>query len=214
MLENLSGKDFKSQFKENKTLRLVTITVGAVAIVVVGYILYNTFIAGPANEKSKDAYWVGLNYAAKDSTDQAIEELSRVVKEYDGKLGGENAQLVLARMYMSKGDFGKALNELEGVKLKDTYLSVYAIGLQGDCNSEMKKYDEAKDLYIKAAEKNENEKTSPEFLFKAALCAEKLGKNEEAAELYTRIKDNYVMFSNQKSIDKYIARAKNKPKKG
>ncbi len=214
MLENLSGKDFKSQFKENKTLRLVTITVGAVAIVVVGYILFNTFVSGPANEKSKDAYWTGLNYAAQDSVDQAIEELSRVVKEYDGKVGGENAQFVLARMYMSKGDFKKALDELEGVKVKDTYLSIYAIGLQGDCQSEMGKYDEAKDLYIEAAERNENEKTSPDFLFKAALCAEKQGKNEEAAELYTRIKDNYVMFSNQKAIEKYIARAKNKPKKG
>lgn len=213
MLENLSGKDFKTQFKENKTLRLVTITVGAVVIVVLGYLAYNTFIGGPANEKSKDAYWAGLNYASKDSVDQAIDELTRAVKEYDGKVGGENAQFVLARMYMSKGDFKKALDELEGVKLKDTYLSIYAIGLQGDCYSEMGNYAEAKDMYIKAAETNENDKTSPDFLFKAALCAEKQGNNEEAAELYTRIKDNYVMFSNQKAIDKYIARAKNKPKK-
>lgn len=213
MLENLSGKDFKTQLKENKTLRLVTYAVGGVVVIVLGYLAYNTFIAGPANEKSKDAYWAGLNYAAKDSVDQAIDELSRAVKEYDGKIGGENAQFVLARMYMSKGDFKKALDELEGVKAKGTYMPVYTLGLQGDCYSEMGKYEDAKDFYIKAAEKDENEKTTPEYLFKAALHAEKLGQNEEATELYTRIKDNYVMFSSQKAIDKYIARAKNKPKK-
>lgn len=213
MLENLSGKDLKSQFKENKTLRLITFAVSGIVVVTLGYFTYKTFIWGPANEKSKDAYWAGLNYASKDSTDRAIDELSRVVKEYDGKQGGENAQFVLARMYMNKKEFAKALKELEGVDVNDSYLSVYTLGLQGDCQSELGKYKEAKDLYIAAAELNDNEKTSPDFLFKAALCAEELNDNEGALELYTRIKDNYLMFSGQKTIDKYIARVKNKPKK-
>jgi TolA-binding protein len=212
MLENLSGKDFKSQLKENKMLRTVTMAVSAIVLVTVGYFAYKTFIWNPANEKSKDAYWTGLNYAAKDSTNQAIEELSSVVKKYDGKQGGENAQFVLARQYMTKRDFKKALEHLEGVDVNDTYVAVYTLGLQGDCYSEMKKYTEAKDFYLKAADKNENEKTSPEYIFKAALCAEKLGDISGAEELYTRIKDNYVMFSNMKSIDKYIARVKNKAK--
>lgn len=213
MLENLSGKDFKSQFKQNKSLRTITMAVGATVFVILGYFLYKTFIWGPSNEKSKDAYWAGLNYAAKDSTEQAIDELSRVVKEYDGKQGGENAQFVLARQYMTKREFKKALENLEGVDASDTYVAVFTLGLQGDCYSEMKKYSEAKDMYMKAADKNENEKTTPEYLFKAALCAEKLNDNAGAEELYVRIKDNYLTFSNTKYIDKYIARVKNKTKK-
>jgi len=213
MLENLSGKDFKSQFKENKTLRLVTMSIATVVVVTLGYFVYRQFIWGPANEKSKDAYWTGLNYATQDSVDVAIDELRSVVKKYDGKQGGELAQYTLGSLYMKKGEFKKALEELEGVKVKDTYVSVYVLGLQGDCHSELGKYKEAKSLYIDAAEENENEKTTPEYLFKAALCAEKLGQNQEAEELYVRIKDNYTMFSNIKAIDKYIARAKNKPKK-
>ena len=43
----------------------------------------------PDNEKSKDAYWIGLNYASQDSTDLAIDALKPVVKKYDGKIGGE-----------------------------------------------------------------------------------------------------------------------------
>ena len=213
MLENLSGKDFKSQLKENKALRLVTFFVGAVVVLVIGYFAYRTFIWSPSNDKSKDAYWVGLNYAAVDSTDAAIAELSRVKKQYDGKQGGELAQFVLARQLMAKGDFKKALDELEGVKLNDTYLSVYKLGLQGDCNSELKKYKEAKDLYMKAANKNKNDKTTPEFLYKAGLVSEKLNDNSGAADLYTQIKNEYPAYGNQKAIDKYIARAKNKSNK-
>lgn len=213
MLENLSGQDIKTQFKQNKTLRMITIGVGAVVLLVLGYFLYKQFIWKPANEKSKDAYYEGLNYAAKDSTDKSIGALSGVVKKYDGKIGGELAQFVLARQYMEKGKFKKALEELDKVDLNDKFLSVYAIGLQGDCYSEMGKYNEAMELYADAAAKNENEKTSPEYLFKAGLCAEELKQPAKALEFYQEIKDKYLTFSNVKTIEKYIAKVANQEKK-
>ena len=111
---------------------------------------------------------------------------------------------------MSKGDFKKAIESLEDVDVNDTYVSVYKLGLMADCNSELGKYQEALDLYLEAAEKNENDLTTPSFLFKAALVAEEMKNFEEANELYTRIKGNYLNFSNSKSIDKYIARTKNR----
>ncbi len=210
MFENFSFEDFKRQLKENDKLRFTTYGLGALIVLTLGYFTYRQFIWGPSNEKSRDAYWSGLNYAAKDSTDKAISLLEPAVKNYDGKQGGELAQFVLARQYMAKGDFQKALEELEGVDIEDTYLSIYRIGLQGDCKSELKKYEEALELYVEAAELNENEKTSPEYLFKAGLVSEKLNDFERASELYTRIKSNYLTFSNSKAIDKYIARTKNK----
>jgi tetratricopeptide (TPR) repeat protein len=82
----------------------------------------------------------------------------------------------------------KHSKNLEGVDVTDTYIAVYTIGLQGDCYSEMKNYKEALGLYEEAASKNENEKTSPEFLFKAGLVAEELGDFEKATELYTKLK--------------------------
>ena len=85
---------------------------GGILVLVIGYFAYVQFFWKPANEKSKDAYWVGLNYAAADSTDAAIEELKPIVKKYDGKIGGENAQFILARQYMVKGLFKKAITEL------------------------------------------------------------------------------------------------------
>ena len=207
MLENISGSSLKEQFKTNDKLRLTTYVVGGIVVITLGYFLYKQFIWGPSNEKSKAAYFEGLNYAEKDSTDAAIEVLKPVVKKYDGKIGGEIAQFTYARQLMSKGQFAKALEELEGVKVEDTYVSVMAIGLQGDCKSEMKKYEDAATLYIKAAEKQENDFTTPTYLFKAAFCAEKVNDYNTAVEIYTKIQDNYPDFANQKSIKKYIARA-------
>lgn len=209
MLENISGSNLKEQFKSNDKLRIITYTVGGVVVLVLGYFLYKQFIYKPADEKSKAAYFEGLNYADKDSTDAAIEQLKPVVKKYDGKTGGEIAQFVLARQLMAKGQFKNALEELEGVELNDTYASVMAIGLQGDCLSEMKKYEDAAAMYIKAAEMQDNDFTTPTYLFKAAMCAEtnEIKDYATALELYKKIDNNYPDFANQKSIKKYIARA-------
>jgi tetratricopeptide (TPR) repeat protein len=211
MLENLSTENLKEEFKKNKTARLVTYVVGGIIVLVLGYFLYRQFIWKPANAKSTEAGYLGLNYASMDSTDLAIDDLRATVKKYDGKQGGEVAQYLLGRQYMEKGEFKKALEELEGVKVEDTYIRVQTIGLQGDCYSEMKDYDEAIEMYMKASKAAENDYSTPLYLFKAALLTElKMQEPEKALEMYQNIKDNYLQFGNTKTIDKYIARAKYK----
>jgi predicted negative regulator of RcsB-dependent stress response len=213
MAKEISVNNLKQQFKENKQLRLITFSIIGVLVVLAGYLVYRTFVWGPQNDKSKEAYFTGLNYASQDSTDRAIDELEPVVKKYDGTVGGENAQLTLARQYMEKGKFKKAMELLEGTSFSDTYLRIGAVGLQGDCLSDMGKYKEALEKYEEAAGINENDKTTPEYLFKAALVCEHLNDNTKAAELYTRIRDEYTMFAQQKTIEKYIARTENKKTK-
>jgi tetratricopeptide (TPR) repeat protein len=210
MLENFTFQDLKHKFNSNKNAKIATYAVGGVLVLIIGYFGYRQFVWKPANEKSKDAFWPGLNLAAKDSTDQAIDELQGVVKKFDGKIGGEDAQFTLARQYMSKGEFKKALTELEGVKLNDSYVSAMVIGLQGDCQSELKDFEKAGTLYLKAADVNPNDFTTPMYLYKAGLCAEKVKDFEAAVESYNRIKDDYPNYASQKSIEKYIARASSK----
>lgn len=213
MLENLSGQDLKNQFKTNQKARVITYSVAAVIVIVLGYFAYNQFIYKPANEKSKYAYVPGLNYANMDSIDKAIEVLAPVAKKYNGKDGGEMAQYLLGVQYMKKGEFKKAIDQLSDVKFDDSFLSVAVISLQGDCQSELKNYEKALSLYIRASKKNTNEKTTPENLFKAGLVCEKLNDFEQATKLYKEIKNEYIEFGDSKAIDKYIARVENKKKK-
>ncbi len=210
MLEDISGEQIKEQFKTNKKLRTTTMVVGGIAVLILGFFAYRQFIYGPANEESKDAYWEGLNLAVADSTDAAIDELNAAVKKFDGKVGGEIAQFVYARQLMEKGEYKKALTELEGVDVSDTYVHIMTIGLKGDCHSELKEYEQAANLYIEAAEMSDNEFTSPIYLMKAGLCAEEIKNFDKAVEAYKKIKDEYTAFAAQKQIDKYLARARNK----
>jgi predicted negative regulator of RcsB-dependent stress response len=213
MLEDISGEQIKEQFKSNSKVRLITMIVGGLIVLVLGYFLYRQFIWKPANEKSKETYWAGLNYASKDSTALAIEELKIQVNKYDGKIGGEVAQFVYARQLMSEGSFEAALKELKGVDVSDTYVAIMASGLQADCLSEMGDYEKAYTSYMKAANMADNEYTTPMYLMKAGLCAEETKNFDKATEAYEKIRDDYTGFASQKSIEKYIARAKNKTTK-
>lgn len=206
MLEDLSGQQIAEEFKSNKKLKMTTYIVGGILLLAIVFFAYRQFMWKPANEDSKNSYWVGLNYAAKDSTNLAIEEFETAVNQYDGKIGGEVAQFLLGRQYMEQGDFEAALEELGSVKVKDTYLSSMVVKLQADCYSELKDYEKAANLYLEAAEINPNENTTPEVLFAAGQCAEAINNFEKALECYQKIKDEYPSTSKGMSIEKYIAR--------
>lgn len=210
MSEELIEDNINKEVEQNKKLKLVAKIISGVIILIVIIFAYKQFIWNPSNEESMNNGYVGINYADKDSTDLAIEELQIHKDEFDGKIGGEVSQFVLARQLMEKGEFDKALEELEGVEVNDTYVQAMSVGLQGDCYSEKKDYVKAAELYLKASKINANDFTSPQYLFKAGLCAEESNDFAKAAEFYQEIKDEYNQFASQKSIDKYLERAKNK----
>jgi len=205
-MDSLNWEDIKQKFNTDKRFKLYTYIGGGIIALLLVYLGYRQLIWAPANEKANDGWWIALNYIEKDSSKQAIRVLIPFVKNYDGHVGGEIGQFLLSTQYMKKGQFQKALKELKEVSVSDTYLSVLTVGLQGDCLSELKKYDEATEKYVEAADMLDNDFTAPMYLFKAGLHAE-LSKNyEDANTYYTRIRDDYPDFGNQKTIDKYIAR--------
>ncbi|MFM6947289.1 MAG: tetratricopeptide repeat protein [Flavobacteriales bacterium] len=210
MIDQLSFDDLKNKFNENKNFKIGTYVVAGVLAAIILYFSYRQFIWGPANEKSNDGWWVALNYISKDSTDQAIRVLEPFVKNNDGKTGGEIGQYLLGKQYMIKGRYAAALKMLEDVSLNDTYVSTMSVGLQADCHSQLKHYDQALELYLTAADKEANEFTTPMYLFKAGLHAEKLNKKADALTYYQRIKDDYPNYASTKTIERYIARCSTK----
>lgn len=199
--------------KNSKTLKMVTIAVGAIALLVIFWFLYQQFIFKPANEKSKTAYWRAMVYLENDEQDNALEEFERVAKKYDGKVGGEISQYMAGRLYMDKGEYKKALKLLEKAKLNDLYLGTLVIGLQGDCHSELGDFKKAVKLYEKAAKRKANEFTTPIFLMKAALIHEmKLNNFDDAADIYKSIETDYYDYFKSNNVEKYLERAANKVK--
>jgi len=220
MTDNFSFDDIKEKFKNNKFFKIASISLSAILIGVVVFLGYRQFIWKPDNEKSKDAYYESLNYILKDQdpndTTKApkdpIKQLQGAVKKYDGKIGGEISKYILATQYMRNGKYKQALVLLEDISVEDTYMSAMIVGLQGDCKSEMKKYAEAIELYDEASKINENNFTSPMYLFKAGLNSEKLKTKTEATAYYEEIAFHYPnsLEAKQKNMNKYKARSENK----
>ena len=222
MTENFSFDDIKQKFKNNKLFRIGSIVVGSLLVLVILFFAYRQFIWKPANEKSKDSYYVALNHIVnkqnkKEVTEEKgkkidpIKTLQSNVKKYDGKIGGEINKYLLATQYMRKGKYKEALVLLEDIDVDDTFMSAMVVGLQGDCYSEMKKYKKAIELYEEASKINDNEFTSPMYLYKAGLNAEKVKKYKKASAFYDEIAFNYpYSFITQKNMEKFKARSTNK----
>ncbi len=209
MSEGISKEEIIEEFKGNKVLKFSTYAVGIIVLIVLGFLGYKKFIAGPKQESSKVEVADAIMYLEKDSTQMALDEFEYLASEYKGYKGGEISKYALGNIYFKQGDYEAALNALKDVKINDTYLMTLAIGTQGDCYSELGDYPKAVEMYIKAAQRVDNKVTSPMYFFKAGLNAEEAGDYEKAAEYYKVIKDKYVSFSSQKGIEKYITRAEN-----
>jgi len=86
-----------------------------------------------------------------------------------------------------------------------TKVQAGAYGMIGDAYAEQKKNEDALDYYKKAANVNrKDEFTTSEFLFRAAMFAESIGKTKDAAELYKEIRDDYPTSDKATNVDNIL----------
>lgn len=125
-----------------------------------------------------------------------------------GKVGNL-ANLYAGLCYAHMGDMQQADSYLEKFDAEDDeMISPAAIGALADVKASLEKLDEAAALFVKAAEKADNNTLSPKFLIKAGEIYESQGKKEEALKLYEQIKSKYPNSSEYRNIDAYIERVK------
>ena len=203
---DFSKDGITKRWKEDKRFRVLGYILGGVLALVIGYFVYRQFFWMPVDKKASESWSSSLELSAKDSADKAIKTVKPLTSKFDGHTGGEVAQYILATQYLKKGEFKKALTELEDVNVEDEYLGAIVIGLQGDCLSELKKYKEAQAKYLEAAEASDNELTRPMYLFKAGLHSEKIDQSDKACECYSHIANDFPEFAQQKNIDRYIGK--------
>ena len=82
-----------------------------------------------------------------------------------------------------------------------------AKGAIGDAYSQKNQAKEALDNYVKAANMNKNDFTTPRFLLKAGKVALTLDNKADALKYFTDIKDNYDGSPEAASIDALIGSA-------
>jgi len=82
-----------------------------------------------------------------------------------------------------------------------------AKGAIGDAYSQKNQPKEALENYVKAAESDKNNYTTPRFLLKAGKTALALGYKEDALKYFTDIKDNFDASPEAAAIDVLIGLA-------
>ncbi|CAM3849017.1 hypothetical protein FLCU109888_04750 [Flavobacterium cucumis] len=203
-----------------KNQKIILGVVGAIAISTLGYLLYNRFVAEPKEEKAANEIFQAQQYfqQAVDATAKPDSLYNLALKGGEGKLGfvgvaeqyagtdaGNLANYYAGISYLNLGDFKNAITYLENFKSDDAILQPLALGAIGDALSETNKVEDAIAYYMKAAEANENDFSTPRYLFKAAQLLVTSGKKAEAHKLFVTIKEKYETSKEGMNIDAFIA---------
>ncbi|AYN05099.1 MULTISPECIES: tol-pal system YbgF family protein [unclassified Flavobacterium] len=195
--------------------------VAAIAVGTIGYLAYQKFIASPKQEEAANEMFVAQQNFEKATNGVASDSLYKlalngsegkfgflkIADEYSGTDAGNLANYYAGIAYLNTGKYDEAISYLGKFKSKDLILGALAKGAIGDAYSQKNQPKEALDYYVKAAESNKNDFTTPRFLLKAGKTALALGQKSDALKYFTEIKESYEATPEAASVDVLIGLA-------
>ncbi|HEX8268824.1 MAG TPA: hypothetical protein VF581_02935 [Flavobacterium sp.] len=201
--------------------KLIFGIVGAIALITVGWLLYQRFIAEPKENDAAEAMFTAqenFQKATEGTKSDSLYNLAlkgsegqfgfvEIADQYAGTDAGNLANYYAGIAYLNTGKYAEAITSLDKFKSDDIALSALAIGAKGDAYAQQNKMKEALEQYVKASEKNKNEFTTPMFLLKAGKTALALGNKTDALKYFTDIKDNYDAAPEAQEVDALIGLA-------
>ena len=204
-----------------KNQKIIIGFVGTIALVTVGYLAYQKFVAAPKQEEAANEMFIAQQNFQKATDGVASDSLYKlslngsegkfgfvkIADEYSGTDAGNLANYYAGVAYLNTGKYTEAIEYLGKFKSDDIVLNAMAKGAIGDAYSQKNQPKEALENYIKAAESDKNDFTTPRFLLKAGKTALALGNKEEALKYFTDIKDNFESSPEAATIDVLIGLA-------
>jgi TolA-binding protein len=169
----------------------------AVAVVLIGGILFFQYNTQQQNEKAQAEMFQAVYFFEQDSVDFALngdginKGFLTIIEDYPRTDAANLSHFYTGSIYLSQKKFEDALTHLEEFSSDDYLVQAKAYSLVGDANLELGKTEEAIAQYTKAARTNENKFMSPKYLAKLAVAQEEAGKIEEAIKTYTEIEEKY-----------------------
>jgi tetratricopeptide (TPR) repeat protein len=204
-----------------KNQNIIIGVVGAIAVVLVGYLAYQKFVAAPKEDEAATEMFQAQQYFQQAADGVASDSLYKLsLKGAEGKFGfvdiadkysgtdaGNLANYYAGIAYLNTGKYTEAIEYLGKFKSDDIVLNALAKGATGDAYSQNNQPKEALENYVKAVEANKNDFTTPRFLLKAGKTALALGNKEDALKYFTDIKDNFDASPEAASVDVLIGLA-------
>jgi len=199
-----------------KYKKAIIAAVIAIVAVIAGVVLYQTYVAGPNEQKASTAIAKGQEYFSASNYEKALNGDSAsfkgfvaLAKEYSSTKAGNLANLYAGLCYAKLDKWQEAVSYLEQFDgADDAMISPAAIGALGNAYAHLNQLDKAVSNLKKAAEKADNNSLSPTYLIQAGEILESQGKKDEALKLYQQVKDKYFNSMQYQTIDGYIERCK------
>ena len=195
--------------------------VAVIALVTVGYVLFQKFVAEPKEDTAATEMFLAQQNFQKATDGTKSDSLYNlalkgsegkfgfvdIASKYEGTDAGNLANYYAGMAYLNTKKYDEAISYLEKFKSDDMVLSTLAIGAIGDAHSQKNQPKEALEFYIKASETNKNEFTTPRFLLKAGQTALGLKNKADALKYFTEIKEKYEATPEAANIDALIGLA-------
>ena len=108
--------------------------------------------------------------------------------------------------YLNLKQYDKVIEYLKNFKSEDVLLSSIAKGVLGDAYLQVGDQKNALLSYEKAFSFNDNDFTTPKYLFKAGLLSLRLGQKKTASIYFKKIKSDFPNSKEAEFIDIQIAK--------
>lgn len=204
----------KTEVFIERNQKILYIIIGAIIVIVLGIFGFKKLYLAPKDKEAQSQMYMAEKYFEKDSLRLALNGDGNylgfldIISDYKLTKAADLAHYYSGICYLHLGEYQTAIDHLMKFKGKDQIISSMALGALGDAYLELDNRDKALDYYMKAAENNSNDFTTPMFLLKAGMTCELKGNYAKALELYERIRDEFRTSNEFRNIDKYIARVK------
>lgn len=182
-----------------KNGRSILMVLGAVIVIVGGWLAYKYLIKEPKEEKAQEAIWKAQDYFADDSLKQALSGdrqfagMEKIASQYSGTKAGNLAKYYAGAIALRSGDNNKAVQYLKDFSTDAKQVQARAYKLLGDAYANLGKNSDALDNYKKAAHEFEkDELDAGEYLYFAGFFAARvMNDKKEAIELFKELKSKY-----------------------
>ncbi|MDB5118076.1 MAG: tetratricopeptide repeat protein [Mucilaginibacter sp.] len=199
------------KFTRENQKSLVFIATAIVAMILV-YVLYQKLYLAPREVTAASQMHVAQDFWTKKDWDKAIKGdagypgFEKIIADYSNTKAANLAYFYVGVAYLNKGEYRKAIDNLNNYHGDDAMVAPEAYGSTGDAYVELKDYDKAASFFKKAADKAKNNFLSPLYLKKLGLVYEAQNDNKSASDTYKSIKSDYPASAEAQNIDEYIAR--------
>lgn len=195
--------------------------VAAIALIILGVLGYNKFIAEPKQQEAMNEMFKAQQYF-----DQAVNGTDKdslftmalnggegkfgmldIIEEYSGSPAANMANYYAGISYLNLKDYPNAVKYLTKFSSDDAMLNPIAKGAIADAFVQLNQPEDALEYYEKAIAASTNDFTTPMYLSKAGKLALSLNKYDKALKNFQRIKKDFPKSNEATGIDVLIGNA-------